>query len=45
MQLPWGAGTGPLITLAPVINHTDAELIYLEGLVGRKVPFTGPSRY
>lgn len=40
-----GAGTGPLITLAPVINHTDAELIYLEGLVGRKVPFTGPSRY
>ena len=35
----------PLITLAPVINHTDAELIYLEGLVGRKVPFTGPARY
>ncbi len=39
------AATGPLITLAPMINHTDAELIYLEGLVGRKVPFSGPMRY
>lgn len=26
---------------APVINHTDAELSMLEGLVGRKPPFEG----
>jgi hypothetical protein len=27
------------IEKAPVINHTDAELVLLESLVGRKVPF------
>lgn len=27
------------IVRAPVINHTDAELIFLEGLVGREPPF------
>lgn len=27
------------LTRAPVINHTDAELIMLEGLVGREPPF------
>src|SRR5262245_28176110 len=27
------------IEKAPVINHTDAELIMLESLVGRRVPF------
>ncbi len=32
---------GLLIEPAPVVNHTDAELILLEGLVGRKVPFEG----
>jgi hypothetical protein len=32
---------GLLIEPAPVVNHTDAELILLEGLVGRKVPFVG----
>ncbi len=32
---------GPLIEVAPVVNHTDAELMLLEGLVGRKVPFVG----
>ena len=32
------------IEKAPVVNHTDAELILLESLVGRKVPFT-PGRY
>ena len=32
------------IEKAPVINHTDAELVLLESLVGRKVPFT-PGRY
>lgn len=34
-----------LVVVAPVINHSDAELILLESLVGRKVPFTGASRY
>jgi hypothetical protein len=29
-----------MIEKAPVVNHTDAELILLEGLVGRTVPFT-----
>ena len=32
------------IERAPVVNHTDAELVLLESLVGRKVPFT-PGRY
>lgn len=36
---------GSLIVVAPVINHSDAELILLESLVGRKVPFAGTSRY
>jgi len=30
-----------MIEAAPVINHTDAELVMLEALVGRKPPFTG----
>ena len=30
-----------MIEPAPVINHTDAELIILEALVGRKPPFVG----
>jgi hypothetical protein len=33
-----------MIEPAPVINHTDAELVLLESLVGRKVPFD-VSRY
>jgi len=37
-------GMPRMIEKAPVINHTDAELILLENLVGRKVPFD-PSRY
>ena len=34
-----------MIEPAPVVNHTDAELIMLEALVGRKPPFEedGPS--
>ncbi|MNC84864.1 hypothetical protein D3C83_04320 [compost metagenome] len=32
-------GMPRMIEQAPVINHTDAELILLESLVGRKVPF------
>lgn len=36
-------GVAPIrmIEIAPVINHTDAELIMLEALVGRKPPFVG----
>ncbi|TSA19188.1 MAG: hypothetical protein D4R74_00080 [Betaproteobacteria bacterium] len=30
-----------MIEVAPVINHTDAELIMLEALVGRTPPFVG----
>jgi hypothetical protein len=30
-----------MVTPAPVINHTDAELILLEGLTGRQPPFIG----
>lgn len=36
---------GLLIETAPVVNHRDAELIMLESLVDRKVPFTGSGRY
>ena len=32
-------GMPRMIEKAPVVNHTDAELILLESLVGRKVPF------
>ena len=35
----YASGTNQLITKAPVINHTDAELIMLEKLVWRKPPF------
>jgi len=37
-------GMPRMIEKAPVVNHTDAELVLLESLVGRKVPFD-PSRY
>lgn len=30
-----------MMAQAPVINHTDAELVMLESLVGRKPPFVG----
>jgi hypothetical protein len=33
-----------MMTQAPVVNHTDAELILLESLVGRTPPF-GTSPY
>jgi hypothetical protein len=33
-----------MIEVAPVINHTDAELIMLEALVGRRPPFVGSGR-
>ena len=37
-------GRPRMIEKAPVINHTDAELVLLESLVGRKVPFD-PAKY
>ena len=33
-----GAGAPQMLMGAPVINHTDAELILLEGRVGRRPP-------
>ena len=41
------SGAPQMLMGAPVINHTDAELILLESLVGRKPPFdtTQPYRY
>jgi hypothetical protein len=35
------AGSPQMLMQAPVINHTDAELILLESLVGRQPPFIG----
>lgn len=32
-------GAPQMILRAPVVNHTDAELVLLESLVGRNVPF------
>lgn len=37
----YAKGMPRMIEKAPVVNHTDAELILLESLVGRKPPFTG----
>jgi hypothetical protein len=38
----YGKGAEKLIKVAPAINHTDAELIMLEDLVGRMPPFYNP---
>ena len=35
------AGSPQMLMQAPVLNHTDAELILLESLVGRQPPFIG----
>ena len=40
----YARGMPRMMETAPVINHTDAELILLESLVGRQVPFD-PKRY
>ena len=32
-------GAPQMIMRAPVVNHADAELVLLESLVGRNVPF------
>jgi hypothetical protein len=34
-----GMGAPQMLTSAPVLNHTDAELVFLETLVGRRPPF------
>ena len=34
-----GSGAPQMLMGAPVINHTDAELIMLESLTGRRPPF------
>ena len=44
------AGAAQMLVSAPVINHTDSELIMLEGLTGRQPPFMArpdfqPGRY
>ena len=36
-----GSGAPQMLMQAPVVNHTDAELILLESLVGRQPPFIG----
>ena len=36
-----GQGAPQMIMPAPVVNHTDAELVFLESLVGREPPFVG----
>jgi len=40
----YGKGMPNMMEAAPVINHTDAELYMIEGLVGRAPPFS-ESRY
>ena len=35
------AGSPQMVMQAPVVNHSDAELILLEGIVGRQPPFVG----
>jgi len=40
----YSLGAPRMIERAPVVNHADAELILLESLVGRRVPFE-PSAY
>jgi hypothetical protein len=35
------SGAPQMVMRAPVVNHTDAELILLESLVGRQPPFIG----
>lgn len=40
-----GKGAPQMIMGAPVVNHTDAELIFLESLVGRRPPFMDQPGY
>ena len=41
----YAKGAPKMVTPAPMVNHTDAELEMLEALVGRKPPFKGKRRY
>jgi hypothetical protein len=41
----YAKGMPRMMERAPVVNHTDAELIMLESLVGRRVPFMGTGSY
>jgi hypothetical protein len=40
-----GTGAPQMLMSAPVVNHTDAELMMLESLVGRRPPFLDTSGY
>jgi hypothetical protein len=40
-----GRGAPMMLMGAPVINHSDAELIMLESLLGRRPPFTRQAGY
>jgi hypothetical protein len=40
-----GTGAPQMLMGAPVINHTDAELILLESLVGRRPAFENVPGY
>jgi hypothetical protein len=42
---PVYVGASDLMKSAPVINHTDDELIMLESMVGRVPPFVGKTNY
>jgi hypothetical protein len=42
---PLYIGAADLMKSAPVINHTDDELIMLESMVGRQPPFYGKTDY
>jgi hypothetical protein len=41
----YAKGMPRMMERAPVVNHSDAELIMLESLVGRRVPFMGTGSY
>lgn len=40
-----GTGAPQMLMGAPVVNHTDAELTFLEALVGRRPPFVSEPGY
>jgi len=40
-----GMGAPQMLMGAPVVNHTDAELTFLEALVGRRPPFVSEPGY
>lgn len=40
-----GTGAPQMLMSAPVVNHTDAELMMLESLVGRRPPFLDTPSY